>query len=252
MNLKTWKFLGAASVVGLATAVSAATVSFSSKQPACGLDDIANLQGANEEAKNVNEGDNDATYIADDRPVQGQTFTTGTNAVGYVLRAITLREVPFDTFALVPDLTYTIRITQPVESKLSVVATETAKVPAETPENFPTIGEGSNVGSGSGHFITFTLDKPVTLKSGTLYGFDLSGGTDRHYWQWDGTDTDAYPNGTAYSVRKGRLTERTGDHVFVVSLTRATVIEPQKAAAKADEPASAGRLANTGTTAGSK
>src|SRR5215468_2951670 len=100
MNLKTLcqRVLGAASAITLAASASAATVSFTSQQPSPGLNDIANLLGATEEAKNVNEGDNDATYIADDRPAQGQTFTTGTNAAGYEVRAITVREVGFDTY----------------------------------------------------------------------------------------------------------------------------------------------------------
>src|SRR5262245_31792010 len=139
MNLKSLslQFVGAASAITLAASASAATVSFTSQQPSPGLDDIANLHGATEEAKNVNKGDNDATYIADNRPTQGQTFTTGTNAAGYEVRAITLREVAFDTYALVPDLTYTIRITQPTEGKLTVLSTEMVKVTAETPGNFP-------------------------------------------------------------------------------------------------------------------
>jgi hypothetical protein len=250
MNLKTQflHFFSAVACVAMAASTSAATVSFATNQPTPGPDDIVNVQGASEAAKNVNEGDHDAIYIADDRPTQGQTFTTGTNAAGYVLRAITLREVAFDTYALVPDLTYTIRITQPVETKLSVLSTETAKVAAEAQGNFATIGDGNDMGSGSGRFITFTLDKPVTLKPSTIYGFDVSGGTDRHYWQWDGTDTDAYRGGVAYSLQKGKMAERTGDHVFAVALSRATVTE----SAKADVPAATTRVANSGTAAESK
>src|SRR5262249_40509578 len=243
MNLKTQllHFCGAVVCTAMAASASAATVSFAMDQPTPGPDDITNLQGASEEAKNVNEGDHDAIYIADDRPTQGQTFTTGTNAAGYVLRAITLREVAFDTYALVPDLTYTIRITQPAGGKLSALSTETAKVAADAPGNFPTVAEGNDKGNGSGHFITFTLEKPVTLKPNTIYGFDVSGGTERHYWQWDGTDTDAYRGGVAYSLQKGKIVERTGDHVFAVALSRATVTE----SAKADIPVSTTRRANS-------
>src|SRR5262245_22361603 len=106
MNFKTQflHFCSAVACVAMAASASAATVSFAMNQPTPGPDDIANLQGASEEAKNVNEGDHDAIYIADDRPTQGQTFTTGTNAAGYVLHAITMREVSFDTYALVPEL----------------------------------------------------------------------------------------------------------------------------------------------------
>jgi len=250
MNLNTpsQQILAAMVAISFAASVSGATVSFTTSQPTPGPDDVVNLQGASDEGKNVNEGDHNAIYIADDRPTQGQSFTTGTNSAAYVLRAITLREVPFDTYALIPDLTYTVRIIQPAVAGLSVLSTETAKVAAEAPGNIPTISEGSNPGNGSGSFITFTLAQPVTLKPNTIYGFDISGGTDRHYWQWDGTNKDAYPRGTAYSLREGKMIERTGDHVFVVSLTRTTVTEPARASAQADQTPSARKVANTGTT----
>ena len=240
--------IAASLAIAVATSASAATVVFSSKQPAPGPDDIANLKGASKEAKNVNEGNNDATYIADDRPVQGQTFTTGSKTGGYVLRAITLREVPFDTYALVPDLTYTIRIIQPVEGKLTVLSTETATVAADAPGNFPSIGDGNDVGTGSGDFVTFVLEKPVTLKPDTTYGFDVSGGADRHYWQWDGTDKDVYTGGVAYSILpKESMTERTGDHVFVVAMSQPSATEAAKTSAKVTEASEATHVANSDT-----
>jgi hypothetical protein len=199
----------------------------------------------------VNEGDNDATYIADDRPTQGQTFTTGTNAPAYVLRSVTLREVSFETYALIPDLTYTIRITQPVDGKIQVVASETAKVNLEKPGNLSTIGGGDELGTGSGKFITFVFEKPVQLKANTLYGFDLSGGTGRHYWQWDGTEDNPYGGGNAYSVsRKGQMMERKGDHVFIVAMSQLTSTEAGKIPSA--EPTQAAQLAKPGAPAGSK
>src|SRR5262245_36458259 len=85
-------------VLSLVAEAPAAQVSFSTNVPPRGPDDIANLRGGGSEGENVNGGDHDATYIADDRPVQGQTFTTGTNAAGYQLRAVTLREVTYETY----------------------------------------------------------------------------------------------------------------------------------------------------------
>jgi hypothetical protein len=229
--MKTNNFTAALAVTtltfSLTVAAYAAKVSFSAKSPALGPDDIANLTGANNELNNVSDGDNDATYIADDRPIQGQTFTTGTNAAGYQLRSVTLRQVEHDTYALVQDLKYTIRITQPADKTLEVIATETAEVAASVEGNFPSIGEGGDMGRGSGRFITFTLAKPVTLKPNTSYGFDIGGGNTRHFWQTDGTVQNAYAGGEAYSsgtagVGRGTRISRTGDHVFVVALTPAT------------------------------
>src|SRR2546426_2531743 len=179
----------------LAMAGHPAQVSFSAKAPTLGSSDISNLIGATTESENVNEGDHDATYIADDRPIQGQTFTTGTNFAGYQLRAVTLREVNHETYALVPDLKYAIRIIKPSGSTLEVIDTETAQAAAATPENFPSIAEGAQMGTGSGRFITFTLTKSVALKPNTTYGFDVGGGSARHYWPGGRTAPHSYPGG---------------------------------------------------------
>ena len=210
----------------LAAAVHAGQVSFSTKTPTLGPNDIANLTGANDHTDNVSEGDHNATYIADDRPIQGQTFTTGTNSAGYQLRAVTLREVKHDTYALVPDLKYTVRITKPSSNALEVLATETAEAAAQIPGNITSIADGAEMGSGSGRFVTFALEKPVMLKPNTIYGFDLGGGTERHYWQTDGTASNVYPGGEAYSSGQAGVgsltrTSRRGDRVFVVALTPA-------------------------------
>src|SRR5215510_4395589 len=110
----------------LAKEAPAAIVSFGTEPPNIGRSDIANLSGTRTENENVNYGDHDAVYIAYDRPVQGQTFQTGTNAVSYQLQSITLREVKCDTFCLVPTLKYTLRIIKPSGEKFDVIATETA------------------------------------------------------------------------------------------------------------------------------
>jgi hypothetical protein len=255
MNLKTRRIqlIVAVMAAAVAATASAAKVSFATKAPACGASDVSNLTGANTESDNVNGGDHDATYIADDRPLQGQTFTTGTNAAGYQLRSVTLREVSFDTYALIPDLTYTVRVTQPAEGKFLRLASETATLASDAPGNLPNLGDGGDMGMGSGKFITFTLDKVVELKPNTTYGFDVSGGTDRHYWQWDGTDKDVYRGGSAYSVSpRGKVTERSGDHVFVVGMSLRQVAEAGKASANATEPGPATYLVNTPTTPKSK
>lgn len=224
----------------MAVATQAARVSFSAKAPTLGTNDIANLTGANADFNNVSDGDHDATYLADDRPIQGQTFTTGLNSRGYQLRAVTLRAVKHETYALVPDLKYTVRITQPSGTTLKIIATETAEAAAAVPGNIRSISDGGETGSGSGTYITFTFDKPVTLKPNTMYGFDVGGGDVRHYWQTDGTASNIYAGGEAYSsgtggAGNGQRASRTGDRVFVVALTPADT--PTAGQAKADNQA---------------
>jgi len=213
--------VAAGAIICLGADISmAAQVSFSSSRPKLGMEDIANWNGATTSEENVAEGSHDATYVADDRPVQGQTFTTGTNAAGYELRAVALRQVKHETYALIPDLNYTLRIIQPSANTFAEVASETANVPSATPGNLQSIGDGSETGNGSGIFVTFTLEKPVHLRPDTIYGFDVGGGSSRHYWQVDGTLSQIYSGGTAYSVEgKDKFTPRRGERVFVVSLT---------------------------------
>ena len=216
-----------ATTVLLTGAGYAATVSFSSSAPLVGSNDIANLTGASSVANNVSTGDPNATYVADDRPVQGQSFVTGTNAAGYQLTAVTLRQVTYPTYALVPDLTYSIRITRLSGGTLSVLASESASVPEGTQENFPTIDGGNTQGPGSGRFISFMLAMPIALSPNTTYGFDIGGGATRHYWEMDGTASNPYAGGSAYSsgangVANVTLTPRSGDHVFVVKLAPAS------------------------------
>jgi hypothetical protein len=226
MNTTTFAQIVSSAVLALliTRGANAANVSFSATAPKPGPLDIANLSGARTEYDNVNYGDHDAIYLADDRPIQGQTFTTGTNATGYQLQSITLREVNCETFCLVPDLKYTIRITKPSADKLEVMATEMGEAATSAPGNFRSISGGGEPGMGSGSFITFALEKPVRLEPGTTYGFDVSGGTTtRHYWQMDGTASNTYSSGTAYSILpNNKLKLRNGDHVFVLQLTEAS------------------------------
>jgi len=187
--------------------------------------------------------------VADDQPVQGQTFTTGTNTSGYKLTAVTLRQVSYDTFSLVPGINYTIRITRPLSTNsLSIVATETAEVVDDYTDcstcNFPTIASGNKSGPGKGRYITFTLDTPVPLAANTTYGFDVGGGRVRHYWETDGRDStpgggggtplNPYAGGNSYSsglfngVGDTTMTNRAGDRVFVVALVPGNVVIPPR------------------------
>src|SRR5215468_1673909 len=179
----------------------AATASFSVDPPVLGSVIISNLTGAvppggspnNPSDSNVN----DPKYVAYDQPAQGQTFTTGNNANGYKLLAVTLKHVSYPTFVEVPPLNYTIRITRPLSTNsLSVIASETSEVVDDYAFlncdtcNFDTIGGGSAKGNGSGRFITFQLDTPVPLAPNTLYGFDIGAGhAPAHYWETDGRDS---------------------------------------------------------------
>jgi len=231
----------AATILGSAGPLRAATASFNTIPPTLGAADISQQSSAADRTNNVG-GDVDDqggnfVYLDNGRPAQGQTFTTGGNANGYALTAVTLRQVTYDTYGLVPDMTYHIRITSPSGSSLTVLAEETAFVPEDLSDcatcNFNNFGPSAFL-PGSGRYITFTFATPVVLNPNATYGFD-AGGTSvgDHYWETDGTaNTNAYTGGTAYSTGVGvdgygyglgnaSLTPRTGDRVFIVALNAA-------------------------------
>jgi hypothetical protein len=234
-------FALSATLIGFAPPLRAATASFNTIPPTLGPADISQLASAADRTNNVG-GDVDDqggnfVYLDNGRPAQGQTFTTGGNANGYSLTAVTLRQVTYETYGLVPDMTYHIRITSPSGNSLTVLAEDTAFVPEDSTGcatcNFQNFGPSAFL-PGSGRYITLTFANPIVLNPNTTYGFD-AGATSvgDHYWETDGTaNTNAYTGGTAYSTGVGvdgygyglgntSLTPRAGDRVFVVALSAA-------------------------------
>jgi hypothetical protein len=230
-----------AAVLGLAGPLRAATATFSTSPPTLGPADISQLTSAADRTNNVG-GDVDDqggnfVYLDNGRPAQGQTFTTGSNPNGYALTAVTLKQVAYETYGFVPDMTYHVRITGPSGNTLTVLAEDTAFVPEATNDcatcNFPNFGPSAFL-PGSGRYITFTFANPVVLSPNATYGFDVGGtSVGDHYWETDGTaNTNAYTGGTAYStgvaadgygygLGNTSLTPRAGDRVFVVALSAA-------------------------------
>src|SRR6266850_3116807 len=151
-------FAVAAMVVCMVIAARGATASFSTTAPTLGPSDLSQLANAPFRTNNVANGDDDnAVYIDSGRPIQGQTFTTGPNANGYALTAVTLKQVAYDTYAFVPDMSYHIRIAKPSGSALTVLAEETAFVPEDVTDcatcNFKDNGCCALL-PGSGRYIT--------------------------------------------------------------------------------------------------
>lgn len=277
------------SVLGFTGPAGAATASFSTSAPSAGPSGIAQLTGhatgvSQDKMKQSNVGgvsDDNMVYLDNGRPAQGQTFKTGTNVNGYILTSVALKQVDYDTYALVPDMTYHIRVTLPSGNTLTVLAEETAFVPQDLTDcstcNFPDHG-CCTFTAGSGRYITFTLANPVALNANTTYGFDVGAvSTGDHYWETDGractpplhqpgcAPIDPYPDGTAYStgvfpngygngLGDTNITYRTGDRVFVVALTPAIgvlppsiTIQPQPAALYAGRVAHFSAKATGGT-----
>jgi len=87
-----------------------------------------------------------------------------------------------------------------------MLASETATVTEDAPGNIPT-SRWRRHGDGFGRFITFTPGQNGELQPNTTYGFDVSGGTDRHYLAMDGPAMTLWA-GAAYSCCKGKMAER--------------------------------------------
>ena len=232
----------------------AGSVFFGTNAPALGSIIISNLTGAPPSPDHGTDYSPDSnidgsyTYVADDKSVPGQTFKTGTDTNGYKLVAVTLRQVIYNTYTLVPGINYTVRITRPLTTNtLAVVATETAEVGEDTTGcdtcNFVSYNQGLNAAPGSGRYITFMLDTPVPLAPNTTYGFDVGGGDVRHYWETDGRDStpdrfhtpqDPYTGGNAYNSGlwnghgDNTMTNFPGDRVFVVALTSGNAVVPPR------------------------
>ena len=239
-------------LAALSLPASAATLTFGTSAPTGGAASISNWIGAAFDADNVggsgvnangspnNGGANDGTtYVAGDRPAQGQTFTTGSHPGGYTLSAITVRMQGYtnntasggniggydlnDTSS-----TFRLRVGRLGGATFIPLTQETA---AAGGSGNPGQGAAAN---GPGTYLTFTLKAPIVLAPGTTYAFDLGTGGD--YFEWLGirdatTGGNPYASGTAYTsgangVAAGSITTQAGERVFHVDLAPHTPPAP--------------------------
>lgn len=174
--------------------MQAATVSISTTAPTVDGADIANDNGAADAG-------GDQGHIWFNRPLQGQTFVTGSSAGGYQLNAVTMKNLNNSVsnspnFSVIVGTVAGTVLTQ-------VGSTESAAAPAYAPNNY----------------ITFIFDTPLSLDANTTYGF---------LWDTDGSgfvsvnnlDGATYAGGTAISSGGGgvpdlnNLVDRGVDRVF--------------------------------------
>ena len=174
--------LAASAALAFASA-QAGTLVFSSAVPTFDGDDITQLQATGTFATASGGSNNDnANYVAFDRPTQGQSFTIATAGS---IQSLTLRLSPsgFDIRDFAP---ITVRLNTIAGTTLSTLATETA-----------TIGTFGAQPRNPGDYITFSFASPVAVSPGT-YGFDF-GETVQSYFQIDGALNTSYAGGSAYS-----------------------------------------------------
>ena len=229
-----------------ATTVQAAVLTFHPTQPAVDTDDVYNLVGADRDRDNVGTSTADGaandgqTYIAQDREGQGQTFMTHSNPGSYQLNSITVRHCGY-TSANTQSTWYNIgspspllvRLTDPmlVDTDSFVLASETYETTGSEANIFAN-NSTTNTVTGTGTWLTFTLDTPLVLSSDTEYGFDVTKteGGQALFFELHGIKDTAvggnpYPDGYAYSTGTTQLpgndiNARPGDRVFILDMTR--------------------------------
>jgi len=99
--------------------------------------------------------DGDVRDVYSNRPAQGQTFTTGTNPSGYLLKAITMRNCDYAKGVVG---NFRLQVGAVDGSVLTPIICETT----------------SNSGYSilANQYVTITLANPVSLYANTVYGFD--------------------------------------------------------------------------------
>ena len=232
----------------LSPCASGAVLTFGTSAPSGGAASISNWTGATFDADNIggsgvnadgtpNNGstNNGLTYLGSDKPAQGQTFTTGSNAGGYTLSAITVRVVGYtNNIATGSNIGgYDLNTTTSTFRLRVGRISGTTFIPYSL--EYAVSGGTGNPGAGSsangpGTYLTFTLKAPIILQPNTVYGFDLGSSFD--YFEMFGirdatTGGNPYTAGTAYTSGGngwggGTITTQTGDRVFLIDLATYT------------------------------
>ena len=197
---------GAASLMFIGSA-AAATISVSNSAPTVDGADIAMLITTGSFDIGGNEG-----HIWTNRPAQGQTFLTGSNAAGYTLNAVTLQSRQSNNHSG----TFPVRLG-------TISGTSFTEVSSEA---FDKVAYSGN------DYLTATFTTPITLTANTLYGFDWGSAVDGGFITNNNVDTgytggSAYSSGTGTGLGDATITLRNADRVFHVGLTAITVAVPE-------------------------
>ena len=180
----------------------AGTLSVSSSAPAVNDADIAQLTGSSDAG-------GDQGHIWSNRPHQGQSFTTASDSSGYLLKAITMRNL---NNSISNSPTFNIRVgtltdTGSPEIFTQIGSTETGVAPNYSPNAY----------------LTFTFDTPILLNPGTHYAF-LWGSAGAGFVSVNNLNDGSYSSGTAISSGDNNVPDynnvilRNVDRVFHLDL----------------------------------
>ncbi len=186
-------------LAGFSSVSFAGTLSVSGSAPAVDGEDIANPNPGS-----ASDAGGDQGHIWSNRPLQGQTFTTGGLAGGYLLKSVTLQNLNNNIGS---SAVFTVRVGTVSGTVFSVVHSESTT---------------NSVSYSPNDYITFTFTTPIALSPNTVYGFD-----------WDATGSGfvttnlpdaSYAGGVGFSNGGGgtpndsALVFRTVDRIFHADL----------------------------------
>ncbi len=214
------------------------TVTYSPAQPSGGAASVANWTGAAFDADNIGgsgvnadggsdngAANDDFTYVANNRPVQGQSFLTGSAPNGYELHSVTARMAGYTNNTASGSNVTSWNLnehTGPILLSIVEISGTTRTMISRQlfkAGSTGTPGSGTSV-NGSGDHITFELPFTTHLKPNTTYGFEIAiGNGSSNHFEWLGTRTDPYADGTAYHYSGDTITPVAGDHVFQADMT---------------------------------
>lgn len=226
-----------------------ASVSFSTSVPSDVNDvqNVINITAAAQDRDNVGgdgaadgPGNDSSTYVAPDRPAQGQTFTSGpqqkmfggvwVRLPGYSGNNPGGEAVNNTYWGITAGNQLTIRITNPAAAGTAgfVLASETYTFTGTEPDVLAVPYQNS--ADGPGTWIHIQLDAPYLLAAGTTYGFDVAttAASGTSFFELLGMRDAAaggnpYAAGTAYvsganGSGNNAMTAQAGDRVFIINM----------------------------------
>ena len=218
-------------------APEAAPVSSRTAAPSIDSDDVHFLATGISETDTIagtgNAGDNDeSTYIAEDRPSKGQTFTTGSSPQGYFLQSFTFQNVKWPALAT-GGTWYDIQPGDQWEVQVGSMSGSSSKVPMlkySAAYDGTAISGGGD--SGTGRYITFNVSGlGIQLAPETTYYFEVAPLSGDAYFELNSSRHGNYSGGTAFrgntagAIGTG-VNLLAGDYVFHADLEARTTPAP--------------------------
>ncbi|TWT35718.1 hypothetical protein KOR34_06120 [Posidoniimonas corsicana] len=214
----------------------AVVVSFSDTAPVSDGDDVFYfLTDPLTDADNVYDsvvgtagGDDSGTYVAFDRQHQGQTFTTG--ATGGYVNAVWLQHAGYTEnpgltyYNLQAGSTFQARITDPSQAGMAGFAlADEVSAPLNGLESNTISPAFASSNNGTGTWVRFAFENPITVSGNTSYGFDVTS-TAVGFFETLGSSAGGYAGGEAYNgtttaAADDILNPLVGDRAFFVEIS---------------------------------